>query len=317
MNVFTTPGYLETIGELYHPGKRRTVERFTLEGRVLRLLVLDGRGPMVDLPFYDYPQPLEGEAAAGPTRPLGYLPRTVVRTTPIEERTAPEPPGFQPSPYVDWSRFPDYAAYEALLHTRGTTRTADIERKRRKLERDVGPVRFLFDDPRPEAFEACLRWKSAQYKATGLGDMFADARNVELFRRLRALGLVVVSSLSAGERLLAVHLGSLNDRRFGWWVPAYDPEFSRFSPGRLMMLELLKESHRLGHLEFDFLIGAEDYKFAFATHNRVIGPVGTPPLLERLKVEGTRRLKAWLQDSPRAYELARQVKRRLWRPPGT
>ncbi len=103
----------------------------------------------------------------------------------------------------------------------------------------------------------------------------------------------------------------MHDGRFGWWVPAYDPDHSKHSPGRLLLEDLMKASYERGDVEFDFLIGEEPYKFQFATHNRVIGPVGTPPLTDLLIAKARKRARAILEKNPRALELARDLKKRL------
>lgn len=309
MNVFSTDAFLDTAGACFFPGRARRVELFRLEGRVLKLLVVDGR-VIERMPFYDYPQPLD-VAPAGEVKPLGYFPRTVVLTEPIEARTGPEGPGLLPSPYVDWTRFPSWADYEAWVKARATSHSGDPKRQRRRIERELGPLSFVLDDRRPEVFDATVRWKSAQYVSTGLTDMFAAPVNVTLFRELHARGVLTVSALWAGSTLMATHFGAHVDRRLAWWVPAYDPALGKYSPGKLLLEELMKASHAAGDLEFDFLIGEEAYKFQFATHNRVIGAVGQPPLEVVLRQEGRRQLKALLGRVPGAMDFARQVKRRL------
>lgn len=310
MNVFTTPAFLETAGDVFFPGQPRALEVFRVDGRVLRLLVVNG-SVVERLPFYDYPQPLEGWT--GPVREAWFFPRTVVRTTEVTARTAPEPPGFQPSPYIEWSRFADAKAFQAHVASNPQLKSNDPARQRRKVERDLGPLEFRWHDERPDVFDTCVRWKSNQYRETGVGDMFAAPANVELFRQLIARGVVKVASLSAKDTLLAVHFGSHTDRRFTWWVPAYDPAFSKYSPGRLLLLELLRESQARGDLEFDFLIGDEPYKFMFATHNRVIGPVGAPPVSRLVQALVKKQAKAALERSPKALEWARALKKRLGR----
>lgn len=310
MNIFTTPAFLETAGELFFPHRARSIEVCRLEGRRIPLLVLDGKEVVGRMPFYDFPQPLDD--ARGPVdREIFWLPRTVVRTTPIADRTGPEPQGLQPSPYIDWSLEPSWAAFEAHWKARPVVRSGDSGRQRRRLEKELGPVRFELDDPSPQVFEACVAWKASQYVATGVQNMFADPRNVALFRRLRERGVLLVSSLRAGDTLLAVHFGSSHDGRTTWWVPAYDPAWSKFSPGRLLLEELMKASHARGDREFDFLIGDEGYKFMYATHNRVIGPVGTPPLKELVVKRARQEAKAVLERYPKALELARTVQKRL------
>lgn len=309
MNVFTTDAFLDTAGACFFPGRDRRVELFEVEGRLLKLLVVDGR-VIERMPFYDYPQPLD-VAPPGPVKPLRYFPRTVVTTEPVEARTGPEAPGLQPSPYVDWARFPTWAEYEAWVKGRAGSHSGDPKRARRRIERELGPLQFVLDDRRPEAFDATVRWKSSQYLATGLPDMFAARANVTLFRELHARGVLQVSALWAGTTLMATHFGAHTDRRLAWWVPAYEPALGKYSPGKLLLEELMKASHAAGDLEFDFLIGEEAYKFQFATHNRVIGPVGQPPLEVVLRTEGERQLKALLERVPGALGLARQVKKRL------
>ena len=310
MSVYSTPAFLETLAELYYPGRAAAVEVCGLGDLAVRLLVLDGHEVVTRAPYYDFPLPLEAPWT-GPVRSLRYLPRAVLRTTTVEDRPAPGP-GQHPSPYVAWSRFADHAAFESMVGQRIGNLLPDSRRRQRKLERDLGPVRFTFDDERPEAFDSCVRWKSAQYRETGLPDLFAEPRNVELFRRLRQRGVVVLSSLCAGERLVAAHLGGLADARLAWWVPAYDPVLAGYSPGRLMLHELLRESHARGHREFDFLIGDEAYKYHYATHSRLIGPLGTPPLRDRLLGTLTSKTKAALEGHPALMSAARTMKRHLF-----
>lgn len=306
MNIFTTDAYLETAGELFFPRGRREIRHFVLEGRALKLLTVDG-AVVRSMPFYDFPQPLE--AVPPGAQPLSYFPRVVLRTERVTGR--PEPvAGQQPSPYVDWSLFATHEAFIAHAGLQGL-RVKDTERHTRRLERDVGPLRFVLDDPSPAAFATGIAWKSAQYQATGVGDMFARPENVELFRWLRARGLVVHSSLYAGEHLLATHLGAVVNRRHAWWVPAYNVEFHKYSPGRLLLERLLSASHAAGDVEFDFLIGDEAYKFHYGTHNRVIGPLGTPPLREQVLAEARSAARKALLRFPRVYEAARAIKRRL------
>ena len=64
-------------------------------------------------------------------------------------------------------------------------------------------------------------------------------------------------------------------------------------------------------VEFDFLIGDEAYKFHYGTHNRVIGPLGTPLLREQVFSDARVLAKKVLRRFPRAYEAARAIKRRL------
>lgn len=309
MNFFSSDAFLETAAEVFHPGRTHSIEVCRAGGVLLRLLVLDDAQVLQAAPFYDFPQPLEGPHE-GPLREVPYFPRTVLATTTVEARV-PEAKGYQPAPFIDWKRFPSWKDFAAHVEARRARLFDDSRRCRNKLGREVGPLRFVFADERPSVFEACVRWKSAQYRASGLPDLFAAPENVALFRGLQARGALVVSSLSAGETLVAAHLGASWNGRLSWWVPAYDVAFAKASPGRLLLEDLLQASHALSHAEFDFLLGDEAYKFHYATHSRVIGPVGVPPLSEQLLAEAKTRVKGVLQRYPPALSWARSVQRAL------
>jgi CelD/BcsL family acetyltransferase involved in cellulose biosynthesis len=307
VNIFTTSVFLETAGELYFPTRRRSIEVCRLEGRRLPMLVLDGREVVGAMNFYDFPQPLDD--AKGPIdREILWLPRTVIETTTVAERVVELPRGKQHAPYIAWQTLPTFEAFEADWKSRGAVKPNDSARQRRRIEKEIGPLRFEFDDRSAEAFDACVRWKSAQYQASGYVDMFASSVNVQLFKRLQERGALLVSSLRAGSTLMAVHFGATNDRRLGSWIPAYDVALQKYSPGRLLLEDMLKASHARGDLEFDFLIGNEAYKFQFATHSRVIGEVGSPPVSHLLKTKARAQAKAFLDENPKAREWLNKVR---------
>ncbi|MCC6145816.1 MAG: hypothetical protein IT368_18570, partial [Candidatus Hydrogenedentes bacterium] len=87
------------------------------------------------------------------------------------------------APFAPWHRHHDVSprmdladGYEAYLADRkaaGTELISQILRKRRKLEREHGPLRFDLNDPDSRAFEKLREWKSAQYRASGLTDVLS------------------------------------------------------------------------------------------------------------------------------------------------
>ena len=54
------------------------------------------------------------------------------------------------------------------------------------FEREVGELRFVFNERSQEALTTVMRWKSAQYAELGEWDRFADPDNVALLRHLSA-----------------------------------------------------------------------------------------------------------------------------------
>lgn len=308
MNFFSTDPFLDALAAARFAGRACEPALVAVEGSVYRVLAVDGR-PVTQVPFLDLLEPVPG-ADPEAARPRGWVPVALRGTVRLDEwKAAGAPPECEPCPYLRWA---DYASSWDEAAAR-LPYAADGRRKQRKLEAEIGPVRYVGDDPEPAAFRRCLEWKSHQYRATGHVDQFADPRNVALFQRLRDAGALVVSSLYAGDRLAAVHLGVLHEGRFSSWIPAYDAELQKYSPGRLLQHGMMEDGLRRGDREFDFLIGDEPYKYLYATHVRIAGPVGTPPLELRARRAAKRAARAALERTgllERAKELRRWLRKK-------
>jgi hypothetical protein len=321
MNFYSSDEYLGALAQVWFPGRRCEPAPFSVGGRTFRLLWREGLGPFVTFGpradacnFLDFFEPVEGPAPAA-VRPVRWLPRVALETREVTSVSPePLPPGLAAAPYVDLRRFPRWADLEGHVASRRSTLGADSARRRRRLEQRLGPLRFRWDDDRPATLEAVLAWKSAQYVRSSVPDCFAVPQNVAMFRELRGRGLVVLSSLSAGERVVAAHLGALWRGRLSWWVPAYDRELMSLSPGRLLLEDLLRESHARGLAEFDFLLGDEAYKYQYATHLRAVGSIGKAPLQATLHDAVRSSLKRAFAGYPRVRETARAVAYALSRP---
>ncbi len=270
VSFFSSDAFLSCAARAYFPDGDVRPGWVRVDGADYRVLV-DGRGrPQVDLPFLDVLEPGQADQAARPVRRLprvdrGHFSAALYRAGDFRDRTV--------APYVDWSGFDDFSAFEAYAksHSHFAFRQ---KRKRRALEKQFGAaVTFLAHDPRPGLLERCFAWKSAQYVESGFVDVMQGAAP-QLFRALYDEGALLVSSLCAGEALLAVHLGVRHAGVFYYWVPAYDPDLRKHSPGTLLIEDMMQASYEAGDGVFDFLEGNEPYKFTYATHVRFIGTAG-------------------------------------------
>jgi CelD/BcsL family acetyltransferase involved in cellulose biosynthesis len=205
------------------------------------------------------------------------------------------------SPYVDLS-----AGFDAFLAGRcadGGRSLKELPRKRRKLEREKGEVRFEYHATDRRAFEALLAWKSGQYRQTGVTDVFAFPWTVRLLERVLASQEEAfhgkLSALYAGGRLVAVELGLCSFGVSHGWFPAYDREFAAYSPGLILLLELVRESAARGARRYDLGKGATRYKNTFASGSVPLaeGSVARGPLL-RLARRGWLRARDWARSSP-------------------
>jgi CelD/BcsL family acetyltransferase involved in cellulose biosynthesis len=149
------------------------------------------------------------------------------------------------SPIVDLRTGHDQFLQDVRAHSKDLL--AQVGRRRRKLEREVGPVVCEWHSSRPDEDLECLeRWKSEQYARDGTWDRFAQpwiARTVRQLCQSRQPGCTgVLTVLRAGNRPVAAHFGLLGYDRLSWWFPAYDPDFRRYSPGLILLLALIKEA---------------------------------------------------------------------------
>jgi CelD/BcsL family acetyltransferase involved in cellulose biosynthesis len=230
------------------------------------------------------------------------------------------------SPVIDLSG--GLAAYERRQRAVSSSFFQSTGRKRRKLEREHGPVRLVLADTDPAHLEAVLRWKSAQYRRTGRSDRFADPAVRALVTDLWRTGdpdlAAPLTVLLAGDTVVAGHLGLRAASTLAWWFPAYDPRFSAYSPGLVLLLELVRAMPDAGLSLLDLGKGDEAYKERLS--NRQIpllrGAVARTRHLavahrarhwpreraERLVLESPR-LRAWARD---ALGCVGAVRERAW-----
>lgn len=163
------------------------------------------------------------------------------------------------------------AGYASFLEgVRATSRDllAQVARRRRKLEREVGPVVCEWQSSHgQEDLRQLEQWKSDQYARTGVWDRFAQPWIAEVLSGLASTASPsctgVLSVLRAGDRLAAAHFGLLGRDRLSWWFPAYDPDLGRYSPGLILLMDLIAHAAERGVGQVDLGRGEHDYKLRF------------------------------------------------------
>jgi CelD/BcsL family acetyltransferase involved in cellulose biosynthesis len=189
-----------------------------------------------------------------------------------------------------------YAAYEAERKAAGVGALKDIDKKRRKAEREVGPARFTaLSDSRAD-YETLIAWKRAQLAATNQTDLFKSAWVMRLMDELLETrdaefggGLY---TLHLGDELVAVHFHLRGGGAIHGWLIAHDPKFERYSPGLLLFQDILKSLDTGPYRRLD--LGAGDYRFKRELSNRqqvvTFGFLGAPSVstLARTAVYGVR-----------------------------
>ncbi|MHB9863945.1 GNAT family N-acetyltransferase [Streptomyces sp. YIM S03343] len=215
-----------------------------------------------------------------------------------QEAFGPYVTGTFASPVVDL--VPGDGGYPGWLRVTYPGLAKTVLKKERRLARDLGDLRFVFDERDPGALRRLMRWKSAQYRRTGRMDRFSRPWIVGLVEHLFQVREEhfsgVLSVLYAGDRPVAAHFGPRSRSVLAAWFTAYDPELRYYSPGLMMHLRTAEGAAREGVRALDLGRGEKEYKDWLKTRELRVGegfawrghPVAVAHRLWRRPVRGLR-----------------------------
>ena len=184
-----------------------------------------------------------------------HLPANQTAFLPFHRHTAP-------SSFMDISL--GYETYCATRRKAGSEQIKKTGGLRRKLEREAGPLRFLPHTQERIVLETLLKWKRAQYRETGYMDIFAfqwinGLLNTLLQRQTPEFG-GILSALYVKDEIVAAHFGMRCGPVWHYWFPAYNPKFSKYSPGLILLLQMAEHGAAQGFQRIDLGKGEEPYK---------------------------------------------------------
>ncbi len=172
-------------------------------------------------------------------------------------------------------------AYFAKVCSRNVS-FRNLLNKRDQLEKKHGSVRFVLEDQSGVPLESIIRWKAERFN----GGQPPDVRMRLVFDSLKESSKLspVTSALYAGDTLVAAHFGL----RFGgvlhYWMPGFNATFRRFTPGHLLVYQLLTHLDQLGCQILDFGPGGESYKQYFSNSTLPVSRGGIE-LISRFTLE--------------------------------
>lgn len=186
------------------------------------------------------------------------------------------------SSFMDLSLGYDHYANERKRS--GSRLLRQLERKARKIERELGPLRFEWHTDEPDVFEALRGWKTAKRERTRTFDVLDYDWVLALFEKLRRCDTPefagVLSALYAGDRLIAAHFGIRSRSVFHYWFPGFEHSVSQHSPGGILLVQIAKQCAELGIERIDLGKGDERYKTSFesGTIALYVGAADSRPL---------------------------------------
>jgi len=196
-----------------------------------------------------------------------------------------------------------FEAYRMGLRKSAANEMRQTERKARKLAREIGPLRLEFRSPDRGLLEQLIRWKSLQYQRTRTTDVFSFPWTTALLDAIHThpgehlSGVLTV--LYGGERPVAMHFGMQCRGLLHWWFPTYDPALASYSPGRILLLEMLQAAQSNDIHKIDLGRGVAPYKARAMTGSVTVaeGCVDLRPLARCLH-DTYRSTKQWIRQSP-------------------
>jgi len=145
---------------------------------------------------------------------------------------------------------------------------------RRSLERQ-GEVTFEEADAGnlDRMLDALFALHAARWQRRGMPGMLADdviqQFHREVARAMLDAGALRMHAMRVGERVVAVFYGFAGATTVYYYLSGYDPDLEKLSPGTLIVAQAIECARRDGATAFDFLRGAEDYKYSWGAKNRM------------------------------------------------
>lgn len=170
------------------------------------------------------------------------------------------------SQVVDLSAGPDnYFADRDTVHRRHFKK---MRQRARNMERDFGSGELVEDNADESLWQFLMDAKHAQYARTRKLDVLTIPWIAALLENLRQNGHHGLAGrlfgYRVGDQWAAAEFGLHAHGIYHSWIAAYDPQFSRISPGLLLMHGILEQAVDLNISQMDLGRGHEHYKKYYA-----------------------------------------------------
>jgi len=142
------------------------------------------------------------------------------------------------------------------------------------------------------------RMKKKKLRSSFLQPHFVDFHR-KIIKSLRETNEVKFIFLKVGNDLIAGIYLFTDHRRYYYYQSGFDPEWEKLSPGTLLFNYAIRDAHKHGKEEFDFLQGNEEYKYLWTQsyrHNTRISIYRRSALLRIVRhfENGKSRVRSWL-----------------------
>jgi CelD/BcsL family acetyltransferase involved in cellulose biosynthesis len=184
--------------------------------------------------------------------------------------------------------------WEGYLATLGSRHREAFRRKLRRMQKSfrVGFERVREENERPAALEQMIRLHELRWRGRGASEAFTTPElrtfHDQVSRVALARGWLRLYTLTLDDQPVAALYGFMYGGTFYFFQSGFDPAFSEWSTGLVMMGLAIKSAIEEGAHEYDLLHGTEGYKMHWASEARALARLEAyPPGLVGLLYRGT------------------------------
>jgi CelD/BcsL family acetyltransferase involved in cellulose biosynthesis len=238
----------------------------------------------------------------------------LARAWPARMKAVPQPE--EALPYIEL----DGSSWEDYLAARSRQFRNQVSRKMRWLRRDH-EVRLRQSSAPEEVardFRTLFELHDARWTGRHVVSSIVDPKARDFLGEFAAdaheRGWLRLYLLEVDEVPVAGWYGWRVGDRFSYYQAGFDPAWSQYSVGFLLLAETVREAIAEGAAEYDLLLGSESFKSRFATGQRRGRSVLLAPVVSRARVKASAR--AWLAGFRARPQSETTGKRKVPEPPG-
>ncbi len=138
----------------------------------------------------------------------------------------------------------------------------DINYQKNRLGK-IGDLKFNFVKNKKEKKDVLrfiVKNKIIQYQKTNAWNLFKINAYKKFFILCNLKPNINLSYLTLDKNIIAAHSGYIYDQTFYYLFPTYDLKYKKYSPGKILLHNLIEHCVEKELSYFDFTIGSEDYK---------------------------------------------------------
>jgi len=193
--------------------------------------------------------------------------------------------GKNTAPYIRLNRWENWEDY--FNHFKKNLRVKTHARHVRALQKK-GNVSFITNDTKQikKIIDIVIQQKIDRFVEKGQSGILEDEVFPEYLLAVanmaKTQNTIHLAVLYLDETIIACHLGFLYQGRLYWYIPSFNQEYSKYSPGRILLEEIIQWCFQNNIAMFDFLLGDERYKYQWTDEDITICSFSTSLSLKGL-----------------------------------